>query len=115
MPSSRTSGHRTRRSVICRAVVWAFEEKTLWGKLAYAIDERGYTAIDAISAALIAKHASIAREIRLNSEMTDQTVKSIDFHSTSIHGLGSTEHWPSIGQLVEVHLNVDKNLVAVWY
>lgn len=101
--------------MIHRAVVWEFNEKNLWGKLTYAIDDRGHVAIDAMSAALIAKHASIAREIRLNSEMTDRSTQSLDFHSTSIHGLGSTEHWPSIGQLVQVHLNVDRNLVAVWY
>ena len=95
--------------------MWAFEPKTLWGKLTYALDDRGHVAIDAMSAALIAKHNSIAREIRLNSELTDRSTLSIDFHSTSIHGLGSTEHWPSIGQLVQVHLNVDQNLVAVWY
>ncbi len=102
-------------SGIRRAVVWAFESKTLWGKLAYAVDERGYNAVDAISAALIAKHSSIAREIRLTSELTARTTKSMDFHSTSVHGIGSTENWPWVGQLVEVHLNEDQRLVAVWY
>lgn len=101
--------------MICRGVVWAFEQKTLWGKLAYALDERGLVAVDAMSAALIAKHQSIAREIRLTSELTDRATKSIDFHSTSVHGIGSTENWPWVGQLVQVHLNVDQNLVAVWY
>lgn len=101
--------------MICRAVVWDFNEKNLWGKLTYALDERGFTVIDAMSAALIAKHNSIAREIRLTSEMKDRSTKSIDFHSTSVHGIGSTENWPWVGQLVEVHLNDDKNLVAVWY
>lgn len=95
--------------------MWAFEPKTLWGKLMYAFDERGHQAVDAISAALIAKHVSIAREIRLNSELKDRTTKSLDFHSTSVHGIGATENWPWIGQLVEVHLNIDQNLVSVWY
>jgi len=108
MPTVGWSGVR-------RAVVWAFESKTLWGKLAYAVDERGYNAVDAISAALIAKHSSIAREIRLTSELTAHATKSIDFHATSIHGIGSTENWPWVGQLVEVHLNDDQRLVAVWY
>ena len=101
--------------MICRAVVWEFTPKTLWGKLTYALDDRGHVALDAMSAALIAKHHSIAREIRLNSEMTDRSTRSMDFHSTSVHGIGSTEQWPVIGQLVEVHLNDDQNLVAVWY
>lgn len=101
-------------SGIRRAVVWDFDRKNSWGKLMYALDERGYDAVDAISAALIAKHASIAREIRLTSELTMRTTKSMDFHSTSVHGI-TEDNWPWVGQLVELHLNEDQRLVAVWY
>lgn len=114
MSSTRASSRSTGRSVICRGVVWNFEEKSGWGKLTYAFDERGHSVIDAMSAALLAKHTSIAREIRLNSEYKDRTTTSLDFHSTCFSG-GYVQEWPWGGQLVEVHLNEDNKLVSVWY
>jgi hypothetical protein len=79
----------------------------------FAPDDRGHNVVDALSAALIIKDAKTAREIRLNSVAKDLTVKEMDFHSTSFHG--ARNEFPFVGQLVELHLNDDQRLVAVWY
>lgn len=104
-----TVGH----SGVRRAVVTEFDAQRLWGRLVYALDERGLSTVDAISAALIARSRQVANDLRIQG--TGKTVQVIDFHSTSVHGIGSTENWPQVGQLVEVHLNADERLVAVWY
>lgn len=99
--------------MICRAVVTSFNRSTCWAQLVYALDARGHNVVDALSAALIVHDAKTARAIRLNSVAKDLTVKEMDFHSTSFHG--ARNEFPFVGQLVEVHLNDDRRLVAVWY
>lgn len=100
-------------SGVHKALVTEFNRYNLWGKLLYAIDERGYVILDAVAAALMVKSQKVAYDMYRPS--LGKTVQKMDFHSTSVHGIGSTDHWPQVGQLVDVHLNDNGNLVAVWY
>jgi len=97
--------------MICRAVVVDFNTQNLWGTLVYAPDAHGHNLVDAISAALIARSQSTAYSLRIRH--TGKEVQVMQFHSTSFHG--ALNEFPSVGQLVELHLNSDQRLVAVWY
>ena len=99
--------------MICRGVVTYLNERTLWGRLVYALDNDGDGVVDALSAALLVNAAKVARSIRLDGVAKTLTVKELEFHTTSFHGGYGRDLQP--GQLVEVHLNIDNRLVAVWY
>ena len=99
--------------MICRAVVTYLNERTLWGRLVYAPDGDGESVVDALSAALMVNAAKVARGIRLDGVAKALTVKELEFHTTSFYGGYGRDLQP--GQLVEVHLNADHKLVAVWY
>lgn len=96
-------------SGVHRAVVVDFDGRTLWGRLVYAPNEQGWTALDAIAAVMLANVSrTIDRDIARGTDLIE-----IAFHSTSVHGIGTSENWPRVGQMVDVHLNSDQKLVAV--
>ena len=104
--------------MICRGVVTFINPKTLWGRLVYAPTEDSDSVIDALSAALIVKEAKTARGIRLDGVAKTRTIIELKFHTTSWHGqpsYGRGGDWlPHPGEIIEVHLNDDYKLVAVW-
>jgi len=92
------------------------DDRTLWGHIVYAPTAAGHRVVDALSAVLLAKSSQLAREIRIRHNRRD--VETLEFHTTSWHGAptrGSDHWWPDLGEIVEVHLNGDNKLVAVWY
>jgi hypothetical protein len=102
------------------------DDQTLWGHIVYAPTAAGHRVVDALSAALLAKSSQLAREIRIRHNRLD--VETLEFHTTSWHGAPTrgSDHWslrprrpvslrPDLGEIVEVHLNADNKLVAVWY
>lgn len=91
------------------AVVTSFARMTGWGQLYYARDERGWRTLDALSAAALASVPGAIHNIA-----KDAHVVRLEFHSTSVHG-GISDSWPMPGDFVDVHLNDDQRLVAVWY
>jgi hypothetical protein len=105
-----------QRGMICRGVVMQMNPQTYWGKLVYAPTDAGHAVVDALSAALIIKASKTVRQLREDAVEATRVALEMSFHSTSWHMQPGRRDWlPQPGEIVEVHLNSDYKLVAVWY
>lgn len=97
-----------------RGVIVAIDGQTLWGWLVYAKEAGAQKVIDALSAILLADEKHAWRPI-IRAGQLDGTLTDLDFHVSAWHGYGGDEWLPRPGEIVEVRLNSDERLIAVWY
>ncbi len=93
-------------------IVVKYEERNLWGVVAYVDDPTKYAIIDALAVMHMANAVAFTEQF-LKEHKSDGVLKFMNFHSTCVHSTNHT-YVVEVGQEVELHLNQHGKLVSVY-
>jgi hypothetical protein len=96
---------------IRRAVVWRWNEQTIWARLFVIYDdvERGEPTVDEVADSIVAALVNPDFIVDFVNDLENQDLgENVDVHSTTFSG-----GWPVFGEVVDAHYNNSDRIFAV--